>query len=109
MIDTAVYLDEETSIMEEVSVEEVRQAIAVGKDGLKIEMITAAGEQAFQRLVIIMIEAYRTETVPLNCQKAVINPIYIQKKGKRLCVSTTEELCCCPMLEKYTVKLLKED
>ena len=34
---------------------------AVGEDGLALEMITAAGEQAFQRLVKIMIEAYRTE------------------------------------------------
>ena len=94
MIETAVNLDEKTSIIkEEVSVEEVRRAVAsmkrgkaVDKDDSSIEIKTEAGEQAFQRFVKIILEAYMTETVPLDWQKP-----NIRKRKKRRCVATTGE------------------
>ena len=73
---------------EDITEEELKEAIArmrkgkaVGEDGLPVEIMAAAGEEARQHLLRVMQTAFRTETVPADWQKGVINPIF--KKGEK--------------------------
>ena len=63
------------------AVDRMKKGKAVGDDDLPVEIVAAAGRQAWQQLLWIVQTAFRTETIPADWRKGVINPIY--KKGEK--------------------------
>ena len=62
----------------------MKRGKATGDDGLPVEIVKEAGEDAQKLLLEIMNDAYRREILPSEWQRGVINPIF--KKGdKSLC------------------------
>ena len=66
----------------------MKRGKAIGEDGLPVEVVSAAGENAMGQLLKVMQIVYRIESVPERWQKGVINPIF--KKGKKRNARTTE-------------------